>query len=151
MFGLRYVPSMISNLKPLQWACAFVRAHALLLCRCSTGVCLKRKHTSATFAIADLETWRNMKWWRAQHLCVHTEFYPSFILIKYHWFSASYLKLCMFVDVFSPLSAEDELSFIRHTNKVVLHGVTQQSGGEGKQTSTQWNNVVHNIVFCLDF
>lgn len=40
--------------------------------------------------------------------------------------AASYLKLCMFMDVFSPLSAKDKFSFICHTNQVVLHGVTQQ-------------------------
>lgn len=47
-------------------------------------------------------------------------------------YATSYLKLCMFMDVFSPLSAEDEFCFISHTNQVVLHGVTQQPWGDGR-------------------
>lgn len=43
--------------------------------------------------------------------------------------TASYLKFCMFMNVFGPLSAEDEFSFVSHTNQVVLHGVTQKPEG----------------------
>lgn len=43
--------------------------------------------------------------------------------------AASYLKFCMFMNVFGPLSAEDEFSFVSHTNQVVLHGVTQKPEG----------------------
>lgn len=30
--------------------------------------------------------------------------------------------------VFGPLTAEDEFSFISHSDQVILHGVTQQPG-----------------------
>lgn len=37
--------------------------------------------------------------------------------------------------VFSPLSAQDEFSFISNTNQMVLHGVTEKPGEDRKQTS----------------
>ena len=39
----------------------------------------------------------------------------------------AHLKLCMSLDVFGPLSAEDELRLVGHPHQVVLHSVTQKS------------------------
>lgn len=75
----------------------------------------------------------------------------------------------MLMDVFSPLSAEDEFSFISHTNQMVLHGVTQQPGerGEGNQATEvlitfismnclHFKNMVHELLTtaedrCLEY
>lgn len=37
-----------------------------------------------------------------------------------------YLKLCVFVDVLSSLSVQDELGLVGNSHDVVLHGVAQQ-------------------------
>lgn len=59
-------------------------------------------------------------------------------------FSVSYLKLCMFMNVFGPLSTQDELGFISHPNQVVLHGVTQQPG---RKTDAIMRTCMQTIVF----
>lgn len=61
------------------------------------------------------------------------------------WRPCTYLKLCVFMDVFSPLTAEDKFSFISHSNQVILHGVTQQPGerADGHQPT----HLLHKYIF----
>lgn len=63
--------------------------------------------------------------------------------------TASYLKLCMFMDVFSPLSAKDKFSFISHSNQVVLHSVTQQP--KQKADRHRSSGILHTSIFTIPF
>lgn len=67
----------------------------------------------------------------------------------FFFFSRSYLKLCMFVNVLGPLSAQDELGFIGDPDQVVLHGVTQQPGAEDGCGDAHVRSEKNNVLFNL--
>lgn len=65
---------------------------------------------------------------------------------------STYLELSMPVDVFGSLAAEDEFSFIGHSDQVILHGVTQQPGEKADgyhPTQLLHKCIYHRSVFHI--